>query len=194
MERPAIVTVQPLRRRLRPARVGRAGHPLRHRRPRRPPRLPALARRARGPTAGSAPSGRRVCAVSDKILDKIAPTGPAAVVPNGVDPALCGSRPEAPPHWFAALPGAAAALRRHARLAPRRRGADRRRPRLARGLGGPGRPARPSPTVCAPILAEPERPPARAGVPRGGRRARPRRRRLPPPAPGHPADRSDEPA
>ena len=48
-------------------------------------------------------TGRGVCAVTQAALDTIAPTGPAAVVPNGVDPAEWES-PGAPPQWFAALP------------------------------------------------------------------------------------------
>jgi teichuronic acid biosynthesis glycosyltransferase TuaH len=48
--------------------------------------------------------GRRVCAVSQAILDRIEPRGPAAVVPNGVEPRLWLA-PERPPAWFAELPG-----------------------------------------------------------------------------------------
>jgi glycosyltransferase involved in cell wall biosynthesis len=48
--------------------------------------------------------GRRVCAVSQAILDRIEPQGPAAVVPNGVEPRLWLA-PERAPGWFAALPG-----------------------------------------------------------------------------------------
>jgi glycosyltransferase involved in cell wall biosynthesis len=48
-------------------------------------------------------SGRGVVAVSQAIVDRIAPTGPTAVVPNGVAPAEWRSPPAAPP-WFAALP------------------------------------------------------------------------------------------
>lgn len=47
--------------------------------------------------------GHAVCAVSEELLRRIAPTGPAAVVPNGVDPAEW-REPPAPPPWFAALP------------------------------------------------------------------------------------------
>jgi len=47
-------------------------------------------------------SGHRVCAVSAKLLDRIEPIGPAAVVPNGVDPELWLS-PDLPPRWFTAL-------------------------------------------------------------------------------------------
>jgi glycosyltransferase involved in cell wall biosynthesis len=48
--------------------------------------------------------GRRVCAVSNAILERIDPQGPAAVVPNGVDPNLW-LEPEAVPTWFSELPG-----------------------------------------------------------------------------------------
>ncbi|MTD15832.1 glycosyltransferase [Nakamurella sp. YIM 132087] len=49
-------------------------------------------------------SGRAVVAVSQKIIDRIEPTGPAAVVPNGVEPAeWTGPMPEAPP-WLQAIP------------------------------------------------------------------------------------------
>ncbi len=46
----------------------------------------------------------RVCAVTETIVDRIEPLGPAAVVPNGVDPEewLAISPP---PDWFAELPG-----------------------------------------------------------------------------------------
>lgn len=47
--------------------------------------------------------GHRVVAVADAIIERIAPTGPYAVVPNGVDPAEWLS-PGAPPEWFAQLP------------------------------------------------------------------------------------------
>ena len=47
--------------------------------------------------------GRRVAAVSDGIVERIAPTGPHAVVPNGVEPAEWVA-PPAPPAWFAAAP------------------------------------------------------------------------------------------
>lgn len=46
---------------------------------------------------------RRVCAVSQPLLDHIAPTGPSAMVPNGVE-AREWARPGAPPAWFASLP------------------------------------------------------------------------------------------
>jgi glycosyltransferase involved in cell wall biosynthesis len=48
--------------------------------------------------------GRRVCAVSSAIVERIDPQGPAAVVPNGVDPGLW-VEPGPPPSWFAELPG-----------------------------------------------------------------------------------------
>jgi glycosyltransferase involved in cell wall biosynthesis len=47
---------------------------------------------------------RSVCAVSAAIVERIAPLGPAAVVPNGVDPAEW-LEPPAPPAWMAELPG-----------------------------------------------------------------------------------------
>lgn len=49
-------------------------------------------------------SGRRVCAVSAAIIERIAPTGPAAIVPNGVDPEMWLA-PAPAPAWFEALPG-----------------------------------------------------------------------------------------
>jgi glycosyltransferase involved in cell wall biosynthesis len=48
--------------------------------------------------------GRAVVAVSPAILEKIRPTGPSAVVPNGVDPDEWAA-PGPPPSWFAELPG-----------------------------------------------------------------------------------------
>jgi glycosyltransferase involved in cell wall biosynthesis len=46
---------------------------------------------------------RKVIAVSQPLLERIAPTGPAIVVPNGVDPAEWSeTRPV--PDWFGALP------------------------------------------------------------------------------------------
>jgi teichuronic acid biosynthesis glycosyltransferase TuaH len=48
--------------------------------------------------------GRAVVAVSPAILEKVRPTGPGAVVPNGVDPAEWAAPGMLPP-WFAALPG-----------------------------------------------------------------------------------------
>lgn len=41
--------------------------------------------------------GRRVCAVSSAALERIAPTGPTAVVPNGIDPAEWRGAPGSPP-------------------------------------------------------------------------------------------------
>lgn len=46
---------------------------------------------------------RRVCAVSRHILDRIRPTAPSAVVPNGVAPEEWLS-PASPPAWFTSLP------------------------------------------------------------------------------------------
>lgn len=46
----------------------------------------------------------RVCAVTETILERIAPLGPAAVVPNGVDPGEWVDVAP-PPEWMAALPG-----------------------------------------------------------------------------------------
>lgn len=46
--------------------------------------------------------GRRVCAVSSAALERIAPTGPSAVVPNGIDPAEWGGAPGVPPAWAGA--------------------------------------------------------------------------------------------
>jgi teichuronic acid biosynthesis glycosyltransferase TuaH len=48
--------------------------------------------------------GLRLCAVSETIVERIAPRGPTAVVPNGVDPAEWLDIPP-PPSWMAALPG-----------------------------------------------------------------------------------------
>jgi hypothetical protein len=48
-------------------------------------------------------SGRGVVAVSQAIVDRIMPTGPRAVVPNGVAPEEWRS-PSAPPSWFARMP------------------------------------------------------------------------------------------
>jgi glycosyltransferase involved in cell wall biosynthesis len=46
-----------------------------------------------------------VTAVSQQIIDRIAPTGPHAVVPNGIDPGEWLAEPAAPPAWFRDLPG-----------------------------------------------------------------------------------------
>jgi hypothetical protein len=49
-------------------------------------------------------SGRRMCAVSQTILDRAQPSGPAVLVPNGVEAAEW-TAPPAPPAWFTELPG-----------------------------------------------------------------------------------------
>jgi glycosyltransferase involved in cell wall biosynthesis len=46
---------------------------------------------------------RRVCAISDAVLERIGPTGPHAVIPNGIEPAEWRELGE-PPTWFAELP------------------------------------------------------------------------------------------
>lgn len=48
-------------------------------------------------------TGRGVVAVTQAVMDRIRPTGPSAIVPNGVDAAEWLA-PAAPPGWFAALP------------------------------------------------------------------------------------------
>lgn len=48
--------------------------------------------------------GRRVCAVSNAIVERIEPRGPAAVVPNGVDPEIW-AQPDPAPDWLTELPG-----------------------------------------------------------------------------------------
>ena len=48
--------------------------------------------------------GLRVCAVSQEILERTRPSGPALLVPNGIDPAEW-AEPSPAPGWFAALPG-----------------------------------------------------------------------------------------
>ena len=48
-------------------------------------------------------SGRGLVAVSQAIVDRVMPTGPSAVVPNGVVPGEWRS-PRAAPSWFAVLP------------------------------------------------------------------------------------------
>ena len=121
--------------------------------------------------------GRRVCAVSQAILERIDPQGPAAVVPNGVDPRLWLA-PGRPPEWFAELPGPrflyvgtiddrldVGALREVARAWPQG-SVVLVGPLADRGHLGP-----------AAGRAERGRP--RAGLARGGRRPRARRRRLP---------------
>jgi hypothetical protein len=47
--------------------------------------------------------GRAVCAVSDTVLERIAPTGPVAVLPNGID-AEEWLEPTAAPAWFSERP------------------------------------------------------------------------------------------
>jgi glycosyltransferase involved in cell wall biosynthesis len=49
-------------------------------------------------------SGRAVAAVAPAILEQIQPTGPSAVVPNGVDPEEW-AEPGQAPEWFTKLPG-----------------------------------------------------------------------------------------
>jgi teichuronic acid biosynthesis glycosyltransferase TuaH len=46
-------------------------------------------------------TGRRACAISRHALDVVGPTGPSAVIPNGLEPAEWTSLGEAP-EWFAA--------------------------------------------------------------------------------------------
>ncbi len=46
---------------------------------------------------------RRVCAVTEAVLDRIGPTGPHAVIPNGIQPSEWRDI-GAPPAWFAKLP------------------------------------------------------------------------------------------
>jgi hypothetical protein len=46
-------------------------------------------------------TGRRAVAISQHALDVVAPTGPSAVIPNGLEPAEWASLGE-PPDWFAA--------------------------------------------------------------------------------------------
>jgi len=53
--------------------------------------------------AGLRSTERAVLAISHPLIEKIAPTGPSAVVPNGIDPEEWRN-PSAPPAWFAALP------------------------------------------------------------------------------------------
>ncbi|GAA1962276.1 glycosyltransferase [Agromyces allii] len=52
-----------------------------------------------------AETGRSVAAVSAEIIDRIAPTGPAMVVPNGVEPDEWLGLLPAAPAWFAEIPG-----------------------------------------------------------------------------------------
>jgi teichuronic acid biosynthesis glycosyltransferase TuaH len=46
---------------------------------------------------------RRVCAVTEAVLERIGPTGPHAVIPNGIEPAEWRDLGQ-PPDWFASLP------------------------------------------------------------------------------------------
>ncbi|MEM9519795.1 MAG: glycosyltransferase [Actinomycetota bacterium] len=48
-------------------------------------------------------TGRGVLAVSQPLLDRIAPTGPSAVIVNGIDPTEWHD-PDRPPAWFSSLP------------------------------------------------------------------------------------------
>ncbi len=48
-------------------------------------------------------SGRRLCAVTEAILDRVGGTGPRALLPNGVDPDEW-LEPARPPAWFLDLP------------------------------------------------------------------------------------------
>lgn len=50
-------------------------------------------------------SGRPVVAVSQHLLDRLAPSGPSAVVPNGIEPAEWAWPPPPAPPWLAAIPG-----------------------------------------------------------------------------------------
>lgn len=50
-------------------------------------------------------SGTKVIAVSQEIIDRIDPRGPALVVPNGVEPAEWVGEPMPPPSWFTEIPG-----------------------------------------------------------------------------------------
>jgi teichuronic acid biosynthesis glycosyltransferase TuaH len=46
---------------------------------------------------------RRVCAVTEAVLERIAPTGPHAVIPNGIEPGEWRELSD-PPEWFVGLP------------------------------------------------------------------------------------------
>jgi len=104
LERPAVITGQPFIAAFAPLEWAGpvtlfstddlAAHPDYQRW--RPSLLAAYERIAR--------SGRRLCAVSSAIVDRIEPSGPASVVPNGVDEKLWMS-PEQAPLWFRQLPG-----------------------------------------------------------------------------------------
>ncbi|MCW2583710.1 MAG: hypothetical protein JWQ53_2500 [Klenkia sp.] len=50
-------------------------------------------------------NGRPMMAVSQQIIDRIAPSGPALVAPNGIEPAEWQGEPPTPPAWFTARPG-----------------------------------------------------------------------------------------
>jgi teichuronic acid biosynthesis glycosyltransferase TuaH len=50
-------------------------------------------------------SGRAVAAVSQEIIDRIAPHGPHRVVPNGIEPAEWLGEQPPEPEWFARIPG-----------------------------------------------------------------------------------------
>ncbi|NQX12436.1 glycosyltransferase [Microbacteriaceae bacterium VKM Ac-2855] len=52
-----------------------------------------------------AASGRSVTAVSQEIIDRIAPQGPHAVVPNGVSPEEWAGDVPTAPEWLARIPG-----------------------------------------------------------------------------------------
>jgi teichuronic acid biosynthesis glycosyltransferase TuaH len=125
--------------------------------------------------------GLRLCAVTETIVERIAPTGPAAVVPNGIDPAeWLDFAP--PPEWMAVLPGPRLL---YVGTLDSRLDVDaveavaRAWPQGSVVLAGPG---------------APERAPAWPGDATAGGGTRPRRRRLPGAAPAPAADRGDEPA
>jgi glycosyltransferase involved in cell wall biosynthesis len=104
MERPAVITGQPFIAAFAPlewagpvtlfATDDLSAHPDYQRW--RPSLLEAYRRVGR--------EGRRVCAVSEAIVERISPRGPAAVVPNGVE-AKMWLAPGTPPAWFSRLPG-----------------------------------------------------------------------------------------
>jgi teichuronic acid biosynthesis glycosyltransferase TuaH len=104
MERPAVITVQPFIAAFAPlewagpvtlfANDDLSAHPDYQRW--RPSLLEAYRRVAR--------QGRRLCAVSEAIVERISPRGPAAVVPNGVDAGMWLA-PAPAPAWFDRLPG-----------------------------------------------------------------------------------------
>ena len=56
-----------------------------------------------------AQSGLAVAAVSQEIIDRIGPTGPHRVVPNGIEPREWLGPQPAPPAWLAKIPGPRAA-------------------------------------------------------------------------------------